>query len=107
MSRSSCVFPSGYLSPRIVLALRYAPTENGVDIGWLSAYTEGARYYVSDVITVNAGRWTTFSVSVAEMNAQLGSNRYNFANTTSLVFRWLEHTGVPRVIYLDNFRMEY
>lgn len=85
----------------------YAPIENGVDILWLSAYTEGARYYVSDVITVHPGRWTTFSVSVAEMNSQISSDRYNFANTTSLVFRWLESTGLPKVVYLDNFRMEY
>lgn len=85
----------------------YAPTENGVQTIWLSGYTNGERYYVSDSIPVTAGKWTTFSVSVAEMNAQLNSDRYNFANTTSLVLRWLEHTGMPRCVYLDNFRMEF
>ena len=85
----------------------YAPRENGMDRIWMSMYSESQRYYVTDEIHTIAGEWFTFSVSVAEMNAWLNSDDYNFATTTSVVIRWAEHAGVPHVVYLDNFRMEY
>ena len=85
----------------------YTPEVNGVDIVWLSGYTDTMRYYVSDEIQLIPGVWQTFSVSVKDMNAQLNHKDYNFANTTSLVFRWAEHTYPSRVVYFDNVRMEY
>ena len=84
----------------------YAPEENGVDIVWLSAYTDTMRYYVSDEIAIIPGKWQTFSVLVADMNAQLKHKDYNFGKTTSLVFRWAENTGSSRIVYFDNVRME-
>ena len=85
----------------------YTPEENGVDIVWLSGYTDTMRYYVSDEIQLIPGKWQTFSVSVKEMNEQLNHKDYNFAKTTSLVFRWTEHTYPSRVVYFDNVRMEW
>ena len=85
----------------------YAPKENGMDRIWLSMYSEAQRYYVTDEIHTVAGEWITFSVTVAEMNAYMNSNRFNFATTTGVVLRWAEHAGVPHVVYLDNFRIEY
>lgn len=85
----------------------YSPEENGVDIVWLSAYTDTMRYYVSDEIALIPGKWQTFSVSVKEMNKQLNHKDYNFEKTTSLVFRWAEHTNPSRVVYFDNVRMEW
>ncbi len=85
----------------------YIPEENGVEIIWLSGYTDTMRYYVSDEIHLIPGVWQTFSVSVKAMNEQLNHKDYNFANTTSLVFRWAEHTYPSRVVYFDNVRMEY
>ena len=85
----------------------YSPEENGVDIVWLSGYTDTTRYYVSDEIHLIPGVWQTFSVSVKQMNEQLNHKDYNFANTTSIVFRWAEHTYPSRVVYFDNVRMEW
>jgi hypothetical protein len=64
------------------------------------------RYYVSDEIHLIPGKWQTFSVSVKEMNEQLKHKDYNFATTTSIVFRWTEYTTSSRVVYFDNVRME-
>lgn len=85
----------------------YCPEENGIDCVWLSGYTGTMRYYVSDEIQLIPGVWQTFSVSVKEMNEQLNHKDYNFAHTTSLVFRWEEHTYPSRVVYFDNVRMEW
>lgn len=85
----------------------YSPEENGIDCVWLSGYTDTMRYYVSDEIQLIPGQWQTFSVSIKEMNEQLNHKDYNFAKTTSLVFRWEEHTYPSRVVYFDNVRMEW
>jgi hypothetical protein len=84
----------------------YTPEVNGVDTVWLSGYTDTMRYYVSDEIHLIPGKWQTFSVSVKEMNEQLKHKDYNFATTTSIVFRWTEYTTSSRVVYFDNVRME-
>ena len=85
----------------------YAPLENGVDEVWLSAYTDGHRYYSGPAEKVIPGRWTTISYTVGEMNATYEyTEDHNFAHTTYLVVRWGEHPGKDRILYLDNFRME-
>lgn len=85
----------------------YAPIENGVDEVWLSAYTDGQRYYSGPAERVVAGRWTTISYSVKEMNATYEyDEEHNFAHTTYLALRWGEHPGKDRILYVDNFRME-
>ena len=85
----------------------YAPVENGVDEVWLSAYTDGQRYYSGPAERVVAGRWTTISYSVKEMNDTYEyDEEHNFAHTTYLVLRWGEHPGNDRILYVDNFRME-
>jgi hypothetical protein len=85
----------------------YAPTENPMDTVWFSMYSGGTRYFVTDELAVVAGKWVTFSFSVAEMNAQMNSHRYNVASTTGLVIRWEEKVVGTRIVYFDNFRMEY
>ena len=85
----------------------YAPVENGVDEVWLSAYTDGKRYYSGPAEKVIPGKWTTISYTVGEMNATYEyTEEHNFAHTTYLVVRWGEHPGADRTLYLDNFRME-
>ena len=85
----------------------YAPLENGVDEVWLSAYTDGRRYYSGPAEKVIPGKWTTISYTVGEMNATYEyTEEHNFAHTTYLVVRWGEHPGADRTLYLDNFRME-
>lgn len=85
----------------------YAPMENPMDTVWLSMYSGGTRYFVTDELAVVAGKWVTFSFSVAEMNAQMNSHRYNVASTTGIVIRWEEKVVGTRIVYFDNFRMEY
>ena len=85
----------------------YAPLENGVDEVWLSAYTDGRRYYSGPPEKVIPGKWTTISYTVGEMNATYEyTEEHNFAHTTYLVVRWGEHPGADRTLYMDNFRME-
>lgn len=85
----------------------YAPVVNGVDEVWLSAYSDGARYFSGPAEKVAPGRWTTISYTVAEMNATWEyTEERNFATTSYLSLRWGEHPGNDRILYLDNFRME-
>ncbi len=85
----------------------YTPYENSMDRVWLSMYSGGERYFVTDELAVTAGKWVTYSFSVKEMNAQKNSSRYNVASTTGLVIRWEEKVGGTRIVYFDNFRMEF
>ena len=85
----------------------YAPEEGGMDTIWLSMFCGGKRYFVTDELALTPGRWVTYSFSVAEMNAQMNSDRYNVATTTGITIRWEEKAGGPWVFYLDNFRMEF
>ena len=85
----------------------YAPTENAMDTVWLSMYSESTRYFVTDELAVVPGKWVTFSFTVAEMNAQMNSHRFNVASTTGIVIRWEEKVVGTRIVYFDNFRMEY
>ena len=85
----------------------YAPTENPMDRVWLSMYSGGVRYFVTDELAVAAGKWVTYSFSVKEMNTQMNSERYNVASTTGITIRWEEKVVGVRVVYFDNFRIEF
>lgn len=85
----------------------YAPQEGGMDTIWLSMFSGGTRYFVTDELALTPGRWVTYSFSVGEMNAQMNSDRHNVATTTGVTIRWEEKAGGPWVFYLDNFRIEF
>ena len=88
----------------------YAPVENGLTSIWMSLYAGGQRYFVTDELSVVPGRWVTYRFSVQEINSHWSNpnpSRYNLAATTGLTMRWAEHTGETKIVYLDNFRMEY
>lgn len=86
----------------------YAPTESAMDSVWMTMYSGGTRYFISEELAVVPGKWVTFSFSVKEMNNGLyASEKHNVATTTGIVIRWMEKTGSPRVVYFDNFRMEF
>ena len=85
----------------------YAPAENGLDTIWLSMYSGGTRYFVTDELKIIPGKWVTYSFTVAEMNAQMNSTRHNVASTTGIVIRWEEKARPTQIFYMDNFRMEF
>ncbi len=85
----------------------YAPIENGLDTIWLSMYSGGTRYYVSDELKIIPGKWITYSFTVAELNLQMSSSRHNVASTTGIVIRWEEKARSTQIFYMDNFRMEF
>lgn len=85
----------------------YAPEEGGMDTIWLSMYSGGTRYFVTDELALTPGKWITYSFTVAEMNSQMNSSRHSVSSTTGLTIRWEEKAGAARIFYMDNFRMEY
>lgn len=85
----------------------YAPVENGLDTIWMSMFSGGTRYYVSDELALVPGKWVTYSFTVAELNAQMNSTRHNVTSTTGIVIRWEEKARPTQVFYMDNFRMEF
>ena len=86
----------------------YVPEENGLNRIWFSLYnSQEIRYYVSDAIMLETGKWQTLSFRVKELNGQTeNANLYGFSDTSRIVVRWGEFVGEDKVIYFDNFRME-
>ncbi len=85
----------------------YTPLTNSVDEIWISAYADGIRYFSGPAEKLVPGRWITISYTVDEMNSTWEwTEDRNFATTESISVRYGEETGVERVFYLDNFRME-
>lgn len=85
----------------------YAPETDGLDTIWLSLWTGGTRFFVTDELKLIPGKWVTYSYTVAEMNGQLNSERHNVATTTGITIRWEEKARSNKVFYMDNFRMEF
>ena len=85
----------------------YAPEVDGLDTSWLSLWTGGTRFFVTDELALIPGKWVTYSFTVAEMNQQLNSDRYNVATTTGITIRWEEKARANKIFYMDNFRMEF
>lgn len=85
----------------------YVPKENGLNRIWLSFYnSQEIRYFVSDAIMLETGKWQTVSFSVKELNSQTeNAHLYGFSDTARVVIRWGEFVGADRTIYFDNFRM--
>jgi hypothetical protein len=98
---------SEYPSDAILSFDLYAPEENGMDTIWLSMYSGGTRYFVTDGLQLTPGKWITYSFSVKDMNMQMSSSRHNVGTTTGLVIRWEEKAGPTKIFYIDNFRMEF
>ncbi len=86
----------------------YVPQENGLNRIWLSFYnSQEIRFYVSDAIMLETGKWQTLSFRVKDLNAQTdNAHLYGFSDTSRIVIRWGEFVGADKTIYFDNFRME-
>ena len=86
----------------------YVPQENGLNRIWFSLYnSQEIRYFVSDAIMLETGKWQTVSFRVKELNSQTeNAHLYGFSDTSRIVIRWVEFVGEDKTIYFDNFRME-
>lgn len=84
----------------------YTPSINGLDMIYLNLYVNGVRYASMDGASLKRGEWTTISYTVKQMNGYSPSPSMTFAGVTGIKLFYLEHSGTPKIVYLDNFRME-
>lgn len=88
----------------------YTPRENSMPQVWLTMYSQGERYFVSDQLAIVPGQWTTHSFTMEQLNGWSGNynkTKYNVGATDGIVIRWQEQTKGTEIFYLDNFRIEY
>ena len=84
----------------------YTPAINALDMVYLNLYVNGVRYASMEGESLKRGEWITVSYTVKELNDHSPSASMDFSRVTGIKLFYLEHTGTPKIAYLDNFRME-
>jgi hypothetical protein len=84
----------------------YAPKGSGIKKLWFNMYGSTTTRFFYAEIAIPAGKWTTFSFPVSQINGQGTATELDYFALTSLINITYCANEVGGLVYIDNIRME-